>query len=495
MTDTEDEAGDMDLRLETLKSFSGKIIQAVLGFAGTVVFARVLGPASFGGFYFLLSIVMISDRPLRGLAQAVRKRYSETGAARDEIVGAVLLANLAFFAVAGVAVWAARRPLVKATGLESAPLVFMVLLVCLAFFVPFQQMLGARGWVSKQTWNDTLRSVLTLGLQLGFVAAGFGAAGMGYGLAGASIAVVPVAVYFLRDIPAVPSRETVRSLWEYARFSTPASFVGKAYDRFDILLIGAVLAPATVGYYEVAFKLTMPAMFLPQVVTSGLMPKVSNKNSRGDPVEEDVSNTAAYVSLFSIPLFFGGLALAERIVVTAYGPAYRTAAPLLVGLALYQLVRSQTVVYRQTLAGLDRPDLNLKFDATTLALNVVLGVSLVYVFGAVGIVGATVVAETLRCLLSAYGVAALTEGVEYLPRPLLDQFAAGAGMFVVVFGLARVVPLGSFLAVVGVVGTGAVVYGVLLLTISPGFRLTVGGVVEDLVGLDPFQAVTRILGR
>mgnify|MGYP007091109036 FL=1 len=40
--------GDIDLSVEVLKGVSAKFTQAVLGFAGTILFARILGPTSFG---------------------------------------------------------------------------------------------------------------------------------------------------------------------------------------------------------------------------------------------------------------------------------------------------------------------------------------------------------------------------------------------------------------------------------------------------------------
>lgn len=486
-TPPSDEAGDMDLRLEALKGFSGKLIQAVLGFAGTIVFARVLGPTSFGGFYFLLSLVTISDRPIRGLGQAARKRYSEAGARKGQIVGAVLGANLVFFTIVGVAVFFLEGRLVAATGLAEAGLVFMVLLVSLGLFFPFQQLLGAQGWVSKQTWNDTLRSVFTLGLQLGFVAAGFGAAGMGYGLAGASLLVIPVAWYFLRVRPSLPDGQTIRSLWAYAKHSTPAAFVGKAYDRFDVLLLGAVLTPAAVGYYEVALKLTIPALFLPQVISSGLMPKISNKDSRDEPIAEDVTNAAAYTSLFAVPLAFGAIVLAERIVVTAYGPEYRAAAPLLIGLAVYQVLRSQTQVYRSALGGLDRPDLNLRYDAATLLLNVALGIALVFEIGALGVVVATVIAEGLRLGLTARGLRTLVPEVGIVPRPLVEQVVAGLGMAGAVLGLTAIIRLPTFLHVGAVVSAGGVVYGLLLVILSEGFRVTLLEAVTDMATGTPLE--------
>lgn len=69
-SDTDDErtgAGDMNLGLEVAKGFVAKMIQAVRGFVGAILFARILGPASFGGFYLLLSLVQLSDRPVQGI--------------------------------------------------------------------------------------------------------------------------------------------------------------------------------------------------------------------------------------------------------------------------------------------------------------------------------------------------------------------------------------------------------------------------------------------
>lgn len=74
-TDKETEAGDMNLGLEAGKGLLAKMIQAVLGFVGTVLFANILGPTSFGAFYILQSIIQIGDRPIRGISSA-RKNVS-----------------------------------------------------------------------------------------------------------------------------------------------------------------------------------------------------------------------------------------------------------------------------------------------------------------------------------------------------------------------------------------------------------------------------------
>lgn len=473
------DAGDMDLGWESVKGFLGKIVQAVVGFAGTIIFARTLGPTSFGGFYLLLAIVQVTDRPMRGVAQAVRKRYSEAGAVREEIVGTTLLFDVTLFLVVGVGVLLVERHLVAVTGLDSAALVFMALFVSIGLFFPFQQMLAAEGWIGKQTWNDTLRSVLTLPIQLGFVLAGFGAAGMGYGLAAASLLVVPISVYILRVRPAVPSRETIVSMWRYAKYSTPSAIVGKTYDRFDTLLIGGLLTAGTVAQYEVAYKLTVPATFLFSVIASGLMPKISNLHSRDEDVSTDITNAVSFVSIFAIPIFFGALAIPKKLVVTAYGPEYASASVLLVGLALYQVSRSQTIIYRNTLNGIDRPDIGFRIDLLTLATNVAVGVALLLEYGAIGVVVGTVIAETLRYVVSAYVVSRHISGIGFFPKALQQQVLAGVAMFGAVELVNNYVPVRSVLHLGVLVGVGAAFYVVVLLSISSQLRLTLRSVYRD----------------
>lgn len=473
------DVGDMNLGLESLKGFAGKMVQAVLGFAGTIIFARALGPTDFGGYYFLLSLVFIADRPLRGFGQAVEKRYSEAGAPRSEIVGGATVWTAAFFAIAAVVVFGLSDLLVRETNLKAAPVVFMVLFVSLGVFFPVQKLLGGEGWISKQTWNDTLRSVLTLPLQIAFVFTGFGAAGMGYGLAAATLLVVPVAWYFLRIRPAVPSRETLASLWSYARYSTVAAFVGKAYDRFDVLLLGALLTTGAVGNYEVAFKLTVPATFLASVVASGLTPKVSNRHSKGQPVATDVTNAVSYASLLSIPLFFGALAIPQPLILTAYGPEYADATAFLVGLALYQVVYSQTLMYQNTLLGLDLPDVRMRIDALTLAFNVVAGVALLAYLDGIGVVVATILAESLRYLFSLFAVRRRVSDVDVLPRTLFEQILAGGVMFVAVDLAQGVMGVQSWYDLAVLLGAGVATYAVVLLAISPGLRFTLSSVYQD----------------
>lgn len=471
----------MSLGLESIKGFIGKLVQAGIGFAGTVIFARVLGPVEFGGFYLLLTAVEIADRPVRGLIAACRKRFSEASTDQNEILGTLLLSVI----IAAIPVTAAAATFsdfaVRMTSVRWPWAVVPALFVGITAAVALQMLLGATGHLGRQVWADTARSVLTFPFQLGLVLAGFGGAGMGFGLAGASLLTAVIAFVWLDVRPTLPSRTTLGSVWEYARFSIPTTFVGKAYDRLDIIIIGAIVSSSAVGYYEVAFKLSLPAAFLFAVTSSGLMAKVSNKSSRDKSVSEDIDNSIAYASLLPIPVFFGAFALNRELVVTAYGGTYAPAASLLVLLTGYQVFDSQTETYQAVIDGIDRPDIRLRIDALALTVNVAGGIWAAIEYGAIGVAAATVFAEFIRMLLSAVAARRLVPLSSPIPRPLRRQVLSGVVMYAAIVTVRRVVVLDDVVSVAFIVGMGAVIYGVTLFAISPNARATLQSIGMEVV--------------
>lgn len=463
--------------LEVSKGFVAKMLLMLIGFAGTIVFARVLGPAGYGAFHVVVALANVLDNPITGLGVACKKRISEHG--RE--AGAILTVGLVGTAIIGLVV----AGLVLVVGphldyfeIENGPTFVAVAFLGLIFFKILQPMVAGTGQFGTAVFLDSARSFLTIPLQLILVLLSWGVAGMVYGLTVASVLTVPLALYVLDVRPAIPTRETVRDIWSYARFSIPSNFIGSAYSKIDILLLGAILGTGASGQYRIAMQLVLPGATLSMVMGSGLFAEVSSLSSRGEEVAQQVTNNVAFASIFAIPVFFGALAMPESIVVTVFGSEYRDAAILLVGLAAYQVLQTQATQVSSALEGLDRPDLRLYIVAATLATNVALGLVLVHRIGAVGIVVATVVAEALKLSSMTYFARRHVE-YEILPTPTRHQFVAAAGMFVVVEFLHRWVGVGSWFELLAVVGIGAVVYAVSLVAISDLFRHTAKSILAD----------------
>lgn len=470
--------GDVDFGLEISKGIVGRFAMAGIGFVGAVIFARILGPSGYGTFYVLLALVNVLDNPITGWGVACKKRISEANFPTDEALGSGLI-GVSINTLVAIPLIVLVSQYTNLYDVEGQLLPFVALFVAICFFAVTNRILSGTPRFSISEWTDMLRSVFTMPLQLAFVLAGFGAAGMAYGLAVATFLTVPVVIWYIGVRPTTPSRDTVLSVWEYAKFSVPNSFIGTALARIDVLLLGAVLTTTSVGQYQVALKLTLPAMFIGSVASTGLMARVSNRLSKGESVAPDVTNSLSFASILAIPIFFGAAAMPKSLLVTIFGADYAPAAPLLVGLTLYRVLESQKSQLGSTIAGLDRPDVNVYVGVVALVMNLGGGYLLLQHIGLIGIVVSTVLTEALIYAISAFVVKRELSDVGLLPKPLLHQATAGGVMFIVVDQLHLALGVQSWVNLGLLVGAGGTVYFFLLATISEPFRVTVRGILED----------------
>ncbi|GAA0671456.1 oligosaccharide flippase family protein [Natronoarchaeum mannanilyticum] len=466
--------------LEVSKGFVAKIVLAAIGFLGSIVFARVLGPAGYGSFHVILAVSAVLDNPVSGFGNACKKRISEY----DHDPGEILTAGFAVALVGAAVVFAGAlvaESFVDYFDMENGPLLVAVVFSGVVFFKIAQPMVAGLGKFGTAVTLDMLRSLFTIPLQLLLVVVfGLGVSGMVYGLTVASLMTVPLTLFVLGVRPAMPSRSTLESLWAYARFSVPNNFVGTAYSKLDVLLLSAVLGTAAAGQYQIALQLMLPATLLASVMGSGLFAEVSAQVSRDEAVDGQITNNVAFASLFAVPLFFGALAMPESIVVTVFGGQYRDAAALLIGLGIYQIFRTQTTQVSSVLSGYDRPDLLLWIKTLTVVTNVALGVVLIYQIGALGVVVATVVAEVTSYVLLTYYA---RRHVRYaiFPDPLRYQFLAGLVMFAVVELLHRWIGVSSWFELLTIVSVGAAVYGIALIALSDVFLFTAKSILDDAI--------------
>jgi O-antigen/teichoic acid export membrane protein len=295
----------------------------------------------------------------------------------------------------------------------------------------------------------------------------------------ANLLIAPVVVYAVGVRPRLPSRDAVGTIWTYARYSIPNGIVGTAQQRMDRILLGFLASTAVLGNYEVALKLTLPAMFVAGIAQDGLMSRISNRRSRDESFATDIQNNLANASVFGIPLFFGALTLGGPVVVTLYSNQYSDAVPFFAGLALFRLLRTQKSILTGVLNGLNRPELNFRISLGVFSFNLIAGVALLFAIGPIGVVIATVVSEVFAYGVRGYMVRSLVPSVRLFPRLLIEQVLSGAVMAVIVYAARLALPLATWPYVFAVVGLGGVTYFAVLTAISHSFRATVVAVARD----------------
>ncbi|MEE6210317.1 oligosaccharide flippase family protein [Salarchaeum sp. III] len=460
--------------------FAGKAATAVVGFVGSVVLARALGPSDYGLFYVALSVAAFFVNPVTGWATACKKRLTEPDFAASEAVGSLAVA-IGVLGVVGVPVGYVVVDAVTAN--PVLPLAVPVLFVPLAAYRSSTTLLSGRANFALADWALVVETVVTTIAQVAFVLLGFGLWGMVGGAVTGALVVLPVVYRWLGVRARLPSRESLRSVVAFSKWSIPRGFVGTGLSQMDVLLLGWLAAASAAGNYQVALKVSMPATFVSGAITAGLMGRVSALAGRsGGDWTPDFRNALSTGSVLAVPIFVGSLVLAESIVVTAFGGAYAGAGAFLVGLAAYRLLETQTAPRGAVLGGLDRPDLGFWVSAAELTINVALGLALWYAYGPLGIVAATVVTQAFAYAANTLLVRGLTDVQVVVTRPFLAQLGAGAVMGGVVFAAKSSVGIGGWPAVVGVVALGAAVYFLVLFAVSTYHRETVRGICADLAG-------------
>lgn len=463
--------------LRASKGFIAKILLAIIGFAGSVYFARILGSSGYGIYGTILAAAGVLNNPITGIGDACKKRISEEGSQRGEIVSVAITTAV----IGGAVVSLLGFGIERATGyfgIDRGGILLVFMIVGISTFVITQQVLSGTGQFGNAVIFDMVRSALTIPIQISLVALGFGVTGMVIGLTTASLLLVPLMLISIGTRPVIPSKSTLKSLWRYAKFSIPTGFVGATYSKIDILLLNGVLGAAVAGEYKVAYQLVLPGTMLSGIMSSGLFADVSSKRSRGEEVNTRVTNNIAFASIVAIPLAFGAGAMPSDILTTVFGPDYQNAGLLLVGLGLYQVVATQTAQVQSVVIGSDRPDLEFSISTVTVIFNIVVGVGLLFELGAIGIVIATILAEMVRYIIYIF-FARRFATFPILPKPLLHQVFAGLVMFAVVDPAHAWFGIRSWTDLIWLVTLGGGVYIGILLSLSKPILAAVKTIIQD----------------
>jgi O-antigen/teichoic acid export membrane protein len=452
---------DLGLRREASLTAIAKVVLAVFGFAGVVVFARVLGSDGVGTYYFGLALVMVLTRVSAGAGTAIKKRTSEAQSQPKELlwVGWIVHAGVAALSVAGLL---AVSPWLGA--IVGGPVAVMMLALAVAtlgwFFINKNAYQGL-GHASRGVWADATRMALTFGLQMVALWYGLGVVGLFASVALGAF-VVSTGLFLVTDIGlSLTRRPAFADVLSFARWSVPNTVMESVHDRLDVMVLTVFVGSDAAGLYEAARRLTFPGLMVSKSLSEPLIIKVSGLSSSGRRSDVRAVTTAAvaYAGIAAIPILFGAIAVGEALLQTVYGPTFGAVSQVLVVLALFQVVHVYRFPFRAVTDGINRPETNFRVNAATVSVNVGLSLSLVGPFGILGVALATTLTETLRFVYYQYLAERALGGV-FTPAEIGVQLTAALGMYLGLHGLERALGLGTPTpAMLGLlVGLGGILY-------------------------------------
>ncbi len=194
------------------------------------------------------------------------------------------------------------------------------------------------------------------------------------------------------------SLKSVKDLLKYSSLSHLSNIITFINYRADILLINFFMTPIAVGVYTVTIRLVEKLWIFSQSSSTVILPRLSSLKNENNSVALTlfVGKLVLYVTALSALGFF---LLGEWLIVLLFSDKYSesfTAVPyLLPGIVIGSISR----IFSNSLAGMNKPQINFYTSLITLSINITLNLLLIPKYGLIGAATATSTAYILSSLI------------------------------------------------------------------------------------------------
>lgn len=391
-----------------------KVMNALLGFAVTVVLARTLGPDSFGVYAFALAVIMVVGLPAKaGVPQLVTRETAKAQASgqwgtiravwRWSSLVVLIVSGVVFFGAVAAGLlfpdyFRSEPGITLAIGLLMIPLMGLAL-------VRASSLRGLGHTVQGQLPELAIKPLVFLMLLLGILLVSSDVLGapqaMALNITATAVAFVIGALMLRRARPsALDQAEPVYESRTWLATIIPMASINAMHlinTQADILLIGVFMESADVGQYKVAAQVSLTVAFGLQATKMVAEPYFARLYHEGEKAKLErlgfgfsLVNTVAAIAVFGFLLIFG-LRFLNLFFGTDFEGAYL---PLLV-LCTGWLVGAWFSASGQLLvmAGFEKS--YLKIRVLSVVVNLVLNIALIPLIGLLGAALSTSISMSL----------------------------------------------------------------------------------------------------
>lgn len=323
------------------------------GFAGSVIVARLLGPQGSGEVTFALFIAMTAST-LAGLGLPnVLLRYIPTYDRPGHPGGGLARVLLPYFLIptfitAAVLVAYALWLQVPGHATEHAPSTWaMTSLVFLSYAIASLSEGAARG-LNRFAETTRLTFIGCL-IQVPVIAVGgyfFGVAGALAGHAGRHL---PQAVGLWRYVarkpdPGIVVTPRMKAIGRDSWFSAAVGML--VWTRAEFFFLGLYFGASEIGHYAAGLTLAGLVVQLPTQMLAGLTPHIGRHHDSGDRdrIRLTYHRTMRWLSLFILPICFGGAAIMGELLPLLFGSDFREAVPMAQVLVAFAFITAFSTV-------------------------------------------------------------------------------------------------------------------------------------------------------
>jgi O-antigen/teichoic acid export membrane protein len=396
---------------KSLWGVADKALPVAYGFGYVLLVIRVLPEEEFGNFVLLQEIFLI----LSGLATAVAlqpmlKFASEETGDPAGIIGAGMLLNIMFIVVSSLLVVLLRAPismllrspalaplLLYIPAMMTASLIRNVALILLQtrfgiariFWVDAVHFLGAplMVWIySRMHLFDTAEDLIMINV---------------LSLSASSMLGLVLAWHLFRW-RLLPSREEVRRMWEYGKYSLGGNASYLVYSRADTFILSAFTGPAQVAVYNSAKIFTRIFDMATQIIQMFILPGVSLLASRGErsTLKVVVEKSTLFSAVGMVPVMLGMVLFAGPMIAIIYGGRYPDAVLILQIFGLMSIAVPAFAIGSSVLMGLGEARASFVLGAQMLVVSLAAYLIIIPWLGAIGAAIAVVAASYIMAWIA-----------------------------------------------------------------------------------------------
>ena len=464
-------------RQSTLSLFFTVLI-TLIGFFSTMLFSHILGKDLMGVYYLFVAYYgifnMIGDG---GFGQAAVKRISEGKEQNEYLTAYACLRGLLI--VVSTVILLTLSPLFIDLQEYNIVLCIILTIAAAAFGNTITMGVYGLGHVGVKNVGVGIGELARIIVQIGTVLLGYSV----YGLIGGYIAGIIVSgilcIKYFTFRPAKFGFRHIKSLFAYGFWIFLISTGSLAFSYTDTIFIGYFMTNGDVGVYRTAFQFTSAAAFITAAIAPTLTPKISrwSKDNEWEKIVYPVSRGITFGLILAVPVLFGGIFLADKLLYYFYGADFAAGAAACCILFAVQIVSVFTTFLGTALSASDHAKQSFYATATAAVVNIILNCILIPILGINGAAISTLISYSLNAVLIAYFLRRYIS-IRIEKRPIFHIIISAAVMGIFVFIYTLFIPLDNVILTLIPVAVGAVIYFFLLFKIDRGIRDEIAGMVK-----------------
>ena len=464
-------------RQSTLSLFFTVLI-TLIGFFSTMLFSHILGKDLMGVYYLFVAYYgifnMIGDG---GFGQAAVKRISEGKEQNEYLTAYACLRGLLI--VVSTVILLTLSPLFIDLQEYNIVLCIILTIAAAAFGNTITMGVYGLGHVGVKNVGYGVGELARIIVQIGTVLLGYSV----YGLIGGYIAGIIVSgilcIKYFTFRPAKFGFRHIKSLFAYGFWIFLISTGSLAFSYTDTIFIGYFMTNGDVGVYRTAFQFTSAAAFITAAIAPTLTPKISrwSKDNEWEKIVYPVSRGITFGLILAVPVLFGGIFLADKLLYYFYGADFAAGAAACCILFAVQIVSVFTTFLGTALSASDHAKQSFYATATAAVVNIILNCIFIPILGINGAAISTLISYSLNAVLIAYFLRRYIS-IRIEKRPIFHIIISAAVMGIFVFIYTLFVPLDNVILTLIPVAVGAFIYFFLLFKIDRGIRDEIAGMVK-----------------